>query len=162
VNYGKPSKLTCAEAAAAALYICGMEDAARGVLAEFGGWGEEFWKLNGELLDLYAACESAEEVVMVQNDWLEMGKRRKRELVAEKENGDAQEDILPPDYDEYYEEESEEEMELDKFGNFVVKKGSDGGDDGRGSDGEEKDVSGDASAEEDGCFVEEFSKTRIK
>eukprot|EP00518_Triparma_eleuthera_P012355 CAMPEP_0182470042 /NCGR_PEP_ID=MMETSP1319-20130603/18049_1 /TAXON_ID=172717 /ORGANISM="Bolidomonas pacifica, Strain RCC208" /LENGTH=173 /DNA_ID=CAMNT_0024670433 /DNA_START=169 /DNA_END=687 /DNA_ORIENTATION=+ len=38
VNYGKPSKLSCAEAAAACLYICGRYDAAKTVMGAFG-WG---------------------------------------------------------------------------------------------------------------------------
>ena len=70
VNYGKPSKLSCAEAAAATLYICGHVDAAKAVLDEFG-WGAEFIKLNIELLELYRTSADAEEVVKRQNEWLE-------------------------------------------------------------------------------------------
>lgn len=35
VNYGKPCKLSCAEALAAALYICGWKDQAEAVMARF-------------------------------------------------------------------------------------------------------------------------------
>ncbi len=70
VNYGKPSKLSCAEAAAATLYICGRVDAARVVLDEFG-WGGEFIRLNEELLELYRTSADADEVVRRQNAWLE-------------------------------------------------------------------------------------------
>ena len=70
VNYGKPSKLSCAEAAAATLYICGRVDAARVVLDEFG-WGREFIRLNEELLELYRTSADADEVVRRQNAWLE-------------------------------------------------------------------------------------------
>lgn len=70
VNYGKPSKLSCAEAAAATLYICGKKDAAKLVLKEFG-WGVEFFKINHELLELYSSCENADAVVKAQNEWLE-------------------------------------------------------------------------------------------
>ncbi|GMH83981.1 hypothetical protein TrVE_jg10232 [Triparma verrucosa] len=69
VNYGKPSKLSCAEAAAATLFICGRQDIARRVMSEFG-WGEEFFKVNAELLDMYAACADSAEVVEKQNEWL--------------------------------------------------------------------------------------------
>jgi pre-rRNA-processing protein TSR3 len=74
VNYGKPSKLSCAEAAAATLYICGRVDAAYAVLDEFG-WGREFVRLNMELLELYRTSADAEEVVRRQNEWLERVER---------------------------------------------------------------------------------------
>lgn len=67
VNYGKPLRLSCAEAAAAALYIMRFKDAARRVLAPFA-WGEAFFDVNDGLLDRYAACEDSAAVVKVQND----------------------------------------------------------------------------------------------
>ena len=45
MNYGKPLKLTCAEAIAATLYITGFKEEARQVLDKFK-WGESFIKLN--------------------------------------------------------------------------------------------------------------------
>ena len=45
VNYGRPFKLSCAEAIAATLYIAGMKDEARLIMQEFG-WGMEFIKIN--------------------------------------------------------------------------------------------------------------------
>jgi len=45
VNYGKPWKLNCAEALAAAFYITGYEDYGRRLLQDFG-WGDSFWKVN--------------------------------------------------------------------------------------------------------------------
>lgn len=110
VNYGRPSKLSCAEAAAATLYICGQTSAARCLLQEFA-WGDEFFRLNGGVLDLYAACRDATEVVEVQNQW----------LAAQEKAQEAQHAAfveLPPSDEEY---ESEEELELDRFGNTIVK-----------------------------------------
>jgi len=68
VNYGRPSKLSCAEAAAATLYICGKPMAAKSLLDEFA-WGDEFFKLNQEVLDIYAACTDSTEVIEKQNEW---------------------------------------------------------------------------------------------
>ena len=45
VNYGKPWKLNCVEALAAAFYITGYEDYGRRLLQDFG-WGDSFWKVN--------------------------------------------------------------------------------------------------------------------
>ena len=45
VNYGRPFKLSCAEAIAATLYIAGMKDEALLIMSEFG-WGHEFIKIN--------------------------------------------------------------------------------------------------------------------
>jgi pre-rRNA-processing protein TSR3 len=111
VNYGKPFKLTCAEAAAATLYICGKPGAAKAVLSEFA-WGEEFISLNRQVLDIYAACKDADDVVQKQNEWLEQAQKQKAE------DYDRVVD-LPPSDDEY---ESEEEMKLDKFGNYIVEQ----------------------------------------
>lgn len=119
VNYGRPSKLSCAEAAAATLYICRRKDAAKCLMDEFS-WGEEFLKINFDLLELYSKQEDAEGVVQAQNIWL-------KEVEKESEERKQIED-LPPSYDEYdemednyYEEEEEDEVEYDKFGNTIVK-----------------------------------------
>ncbi|TMW58340.1 hypothetical protein Poli38472_011928 [Pythium oligandrum] len=69
VNYGRPHKLTCAEAIAATLYIVGMKDEAVQVLEEFQ-WGMEFLKINFECLEAYAACETSADVVEAQNAYL--------------------------------------------------------------------------------------------
>ncbi|CCW62845.1 unnamed protein product [Phytomonas sp. EM1] len=70
VNYGRPSKLNCAEALAATLAIVGLEDDARNVLAYFN-WGEGFFDLNAELLDGYRACASEEEMHAFQMEYIE-------------------------------------------------------------------------------------------
>lgn len=65
VNYGKPLKLSCAEAMAGALYIAGFKKEAAKVMDEFG-WGSEFIRLNFEALEAYAAAETAAGVVRAQ------------------------------------------------------------------------------------------------
>lgn len=150
VNYGKPSKLSCAEAAAATLYICGYVDAAKSLLDEFG-WGKEFIRLNEELLELYRTSADADDVVKRQNEWLEKvekegGKAGVGNLIGRKKNkhwiddGDhesegSEEDVplfgrgevgdLPPSDDEYYEEyDSDDQPQLDKFGNIIIDDGN--------------------------------------
>jgi pre-rRNA-processing protein TSR3 len=70
VNYGRPCKLSCAEALAAACYICGFKSAAEGLMARFK-WGHAFFTTNGELLERYAACATAADVIAAQGEWLE-------------------------------------------------------------------------------------------
>lgn len=144
VNYGKPSKLSCAEACAAALYICGRTEAAIKIMKEFG-WGMEFIKLNKELLELYRTAKDADEVVSRQNAWLAeaeensklfaiSGKNKKYWEESDDDEVDDNEDEsygvqrglnfggeeeLPPSDDEYYGYDSEDKPQLDKFGNII-------------------------------------------
>lgn len=69
VNWGKPQKLTSAEALGAALYIMGFKDEAREVLKRFK-WGEQFLTLNREPLDRYSSANTSAEVVAIQEDYL--------------------------------------------------------------------------------------------
>lgn len=68
VNWGKPTKLSSAEALAAALHILGFFDQARSILSKFS-WGEQFINLNKELLDRYAQAKTSAEVVDIQKDY---------------------------------------------------------------------------------------------
>lgn len=70
VNFGRPLRLTTAEALAAAAYILGEAGDAETLLAGFT-WGETFLELNAEPLRRYAACEDSTEVVAVQSEYLE-------------------------------------------------------------------------------------------
>jgi pre-rRNA-processing protein TSR3 len=69
VNYGTPFQLNTVEAFAGALAILGEREQAAAILEPFPG-GETFLDLNAEPLDRYAACESSEEVVAVQEEYL--------------------------------------------------------------------------------------------
>mgnify|MGYP000259455622 CR=1 FL=1 len=70
VNYGKPMRLTTAEAFAAALAILGEREHAEEVLEGFS-WGETFFEMNAEPLERYAACEDSTEVVEIQSEYVE-------------------------------------------------------------------------------------------
>ncbi|TDG45700.1 hypothetical protein AWZ03_007838 [Drosophila navojoa] len=70
INYGKPCKLSCVEAIAATLYICGFTEEARWFMGKFS-WGHAFLELNEKLLNAYAACKSSDEILKVQQEYLE-------------------------------------------------------------------------------------------
>lgn len=178
VNYGKPSKLSCAEAAAATLYICGFVDAAKAVLDEFS-WGREFIKINVELLELYRTSADADDVVRRQNEWLEKvekeggkagaghlaGRRKNRSWGVggdsdEEEEAAEEEDVpsygrgvmgeLPPSDEEYEDYDSDDGPKLDKFGNTIAA------DDGDGEDEEYEEYDSD-----DGPKLDKFGNTIV-
>jgi pre-rRNA-processing protein TSR3 len=70
VNYGKPLRLNCVEAIAACLCIIGKEEQAREIMAPFS-WGEAFFDVNRELLDLYASCKDSADVQLKQEAWMQ-------------------------------------------------------------------------------------------
>ncbi|CAK7266732.1 ribosome bioproteinsis protein tsr3 [Sporothrix epigloea] len=74
VNYGKPWRLNCVEALAAAFYICRQPDWAEDILAPFS-YGEEFLNINRTLLDKYAACTDAAAVKQAEEEWIEQLER---------------------------------------------------------------------------------------
>jgi pre-rRNA-processing protein TSR3 len=73
VNWGKPGKMTTAEALAASLYLIGRQEQARKLLGAFR-WGEQFFILNKEPLDAYSAANSSEELVNLQFEFFDIEK----------------------------------------------------------------------------------------
>jgi pre-rRNA-processing protein TSR3 len=73
VNYGKLTKLTTAEAIAAALYIAGFKEESEQVLSIFT-WGHTFFEINGMLLDNYVTAKNSAEIVEMQNRLLKCKK----------------------------------------------------------------------------------------
>lgn len=71
VNYGKPTKLTTAEALAAALYILGHKTQCEQLLNKFN-WGVQFINLNENLLNEYAHCKDSEEILKVQKEYFNL------------------------------------------------------------------------------------------
>ena len=69
VNYGKPTRLSTAEALASALYILGFKKQAWGILSVFN-WGHSFFELNYQALEAYARTEDSRETVEVQKDFM--------------------------------------------------------------------------------------------
>lgn len=117
-NYGRPWKLNCAEALAAAFAICGQREWAEQVLEPFG-WGQGFLDINDEVLEKYAACKDADEIKKAETDWLAMleqeyNKKKERKLKKETPDGllvESDED----DENELDNDQEEEEEERDRF-----------------------------------------------
>lgn len=114
VNYGKPCKLSCAEALAAALAVCGRPRAARAVLSRFK-WGHAFFSLNEGLLEAYATARSSREVLEAQAAHLSLlasGAARRRVSVSGGGGGNYLDDAdLPSSSDSESESDREEEGE---------------------------------------------------
>ena len=69
INWGRPMELNSAEAVAASLIILGEKEQADSLLQKFA-WGEEFLRLNGELLERYAQAADSSEVVRIQDEYI--------------------------------------------------------------------------------------------
>ncbi|ELQ75769.1 hypothetical protein THOM_1297 [Trachipleistophora hominis] len=76
VNYGKACQLNCVEALAAGLYICGFVDEAYNIIEEFS-YGNEFLKINYELLSLYKDSRDSADVIEKQNKYLKDNMRQR-------------------------------------------------------------------------------------
>ncbi|POM71189.1 Hypothetical protein PHPALM_12270, partial [Phytophthora palmivora] len=112
VNYGRPHKLSCAEAIAATLYIVGLKEEAIQLMDEFS-WGAEFLKINADCLEAYAACENSDEVVEAQNAYL---------AACQVEHEERLQRMNLPTVESEDEDEEEEEVELDRFGNIIPRE----------------------------------------
>lgn len=84
VNYGKPWRLNCVEALAAAFAICGHLDWAEQILEPFS-YGAAFLEINAALFKRYAACADADEVKKTEQEWME---KLDREYAESRENDD--------------------------------------------------------------------------
>ncbi|MHA1379396.1 MAG: DUF367 family protein [Candidatus Helarchaeota archaeon] len=69
VNYGLPSKLSTAEAIAAALYITGFKEFATNIMSCFK-WGRNFLELNKEPLEDYSKASNSSEIILIQEDYI--------------------------------------------------------------------------------------------
>lgn len=116
VNYGKPYKLNCAEALIAGLLICGFKEDAQKLMDKFS-YGEEFYRLNEALWEIYAACEDGEQVLKAQNEYL---KKIDEEDAAMRKIDPLNEVISDSDSEDYESSEVESERLVDAFGNWIV------------------------------------------
>jgi pre-rRNA-processing protein TSR3 len=75
VNYGKPTKLSTAEALAAALHILGLRDDAVTLLSIFK-WGHTFLEINRERLETYSTAKNSAEIVALQEAFMPKAQRQ--------------------------------------------------------------------------------------
>ncbi|CAL1675874.1 unnamed protein product [Lasius platythorax] len=102
INYGKPCQLSCVEAIAATLIITGYPEEANLYLGKFS-WGHSFLELNSELLEKYALCTNSEEIIAVQEKFLDKARQEKLDKELE-----------PPDFPQSDTESEEEGEEKDE------------------------------------------------
>jgi pre-rRNA-processing protein TSR3 len=68
INYGRPFKLSTAEAIAAVLYIFGEEQYAKEILKKFK-WGPHFLQLNKNPLNDYREASNSQEVINKMSEY---------------------------------------------------------------------------------------------
>lgn len=97
VNYGKPFKLNCVEALAAAFYICQAKPLGDQLLSKFA-WGSNFPALNHSFLARYRECRSSQEVTQAADQFAqEEEEERLERQFAKTELGGGYDAIpLPP------------------------------------------------------------------
>lgn len=69
VNFGVPTKLSTAEALAAALYIASHKDEAYKLLSIFK-WGHTFIELNKDRLESYAKAKDSSDIIEIQKRFI--------------------------------------------------------------------------------------------
>ncbi|THH33391.1 hypothetical protein EUX98_g715 [Antrodiella citrinella] len=109
VNYGKPWRLNCVEALAAAFYITGFDACAEKLLGSFG-WGGSFYTVNKHLIVEYRKCNSSAEIYETQERIL---KELEEDYGRSREAADAEDDFLVPNPNHRVAEEEEDEDESD-------------------------------------------------
>jgi pre-rRNA-processing protein TSR3 len=86
VNYGKPWRLNCVEALAAAFFICGHPDWASQILEPFS-YGRAFLEINESLLKRYAVAKDEAGIKKTEEEWME---KLDREYAESREDGDGE------------------------------------------------------------------------
>jgi len=93
VNYGRPWRLNCVEALAAAFYITGFDAYAERLLSAFG-WAESFYEVNRPYFERYRKCSSAAEVSDAQDKIIDELDKRWTKAREEQGGDDNDQDLL--------------------------------------------------------------------
>lgn len=145
VNYGRPWKLSCVEAYAAALCIVGMRELAEVLLSKFK-WGNSFFSMNAKLLEAYSECSNSEEVIALQKKFME---------AKDPEEGEERDPFDINSDDEFY--NPNRNLNKDDDDEDEDSEEEEGDDGGEKSDCDGKDEEGDDEEEDedsDECDIE--------
>ena len=117
VNYGKPFRLNCVEALAAAFAICGHLEWAEEILAPFS-YGRAFLDINSKLFKIYSACKDEDEIKQAEQAWrerLEKEYTESRDVEADDiwTTGNTNRRPVMDDSDEEDEDDDDEEEDSD-------------------------------------------------
>eukprot|EP01038_Epipyxis_sp_PR26KG_P013278 gene13278-17791_t len=139
VNYGKPYKMNTVEAIAACLYIVGSKRDAEIILAPFS-YGAEFLRLNFDALEAYSLCSNADEVSLLNREYISQidSKKVEKELKKEEDHKKAAQhyletkttggivggymddmDLPPSISDDEYEEELDADIDINNLADNV-------------------------------------------
>ncbi|KAJ2920062.1 hypothetical protein MD484_g295, partial [Candolleomyces efflorescens] len=158
VNFGKPWRLNCVEALAAAFYITGFDAYADRLLSVFG-WGKAFMEVNRPYITQYKTCTSSTEIQEVSEQIIRdleesyEERRRGKNKGKDQEGDDTDtEDLLVsnPNHVNFVEssEEDDEDENDDEDGEGESPPGSDGDDDEEEGEGEEEEKEVEGKKEE--------------
>ncbi|XP_041363175.1 18S rRNA aminocarboxypropyltransferase-like [Gigantopelta aegis] len=150
INYGRPCKLSCVEAYAAAFYLTGFKELGELLLSKFK-WGASFYKVNRELLDKYTTCKSSAEVIAVQQEYLASLEEEKQRVKPDLTDIDMSLEQCNPNRCLNIPEDSSEEEDTDDDDDDDDGDGDDEG----ANDDEDKKISG---KESPSMFVKSLPK----
>jgi len=112
-NYGKPWRLNCVEALAAAFYITGFDAYAEQLLSSFG-WGASFYKVNKPYIERYRTCTSAASVIEMQETVMRELEESYTQSRQKKQDGDNLDLLVANPNHQLLDEEDEEDEEDDE------------------------------------------------
>lgn len=128
-NYGRPWRLNCVEALAAAFAICGHLDWAEEILSTFS-YGQSFLDINEEVLRRYAACKDEDEVKKAEEEWLAKIENEWREDREEREenkddawaggNMNRRQPVVGNDLDDSEEDSEDEDSDASSLGGIQL------------------------------------------
>lgn len=121
VNFGKPYKLTCAEAFSACLFLGGFRDEAFFVLSFFK-WGPSFFRTNGEVLVAYEGAKEQEEIKRIQDEYIREELERKKKRKMSDGMGEFGDYVKRCEEEECAEDFEDEKVDMELFKNMQINE----------------------------------------